>query len=160
MQLSRSRDALARACRQLDDLTDRISDETCRQDQIPYLLDLADGVTRMMDRETTGHRTPAFGMWWANQDRSAQQAIHEMRTAELKRLERRTHGVMSYTNVRAADYPNLPVNDGDTVTKFAWVFVGGKFHGQEVLPTLRDYLDHTEQLIDEAERLMDPQVTS
>jgi hypothetical protein len=65
-----------------------------------------------------------------------------------------------YTNVRAADYPNLPVNDGDTVTKFAWVFVGGKFHGQEVLPTLRDYLDHTEQLIDEAERLMDPQVTS
>jgi hypothetical protein len=35
-----------------------------------------------------------------------------------------------------------------------------KFHGQEVLPTLRDYLDHTEQLIDEAERLMDPQVTS
>lgn len=118
-----------------------------------YLLDLADGVTRMMDRETTGHRTPAFGMWWANQDRSAQQAIHEMRTAELKRLERRTHGVMLYTNVRDADY-------GDTVTKFAWVFVGGKFHGQEVLPTLRDYLDHTEQLIDEAERLMDPQVTS
>jgi hypothetical protein len=53
--------------------------------------------------------------------------------------------------VRAADYPNLPVNDGDTVTKFAWVFVGGKFHGQEVLPTLRDYLDHTEQLIDKAE---------
>jgi hypothetical protein len=90
-------------------------------------------------------------MWWANQDRSAQRAIHEMRTAELKRLERRTHGVMSYTNVRAADYPNLPVNDGDTVTKFAWVFVGGKFHGQEVLPTLRDYLDHTEQLIDKAE---------
>jgi len=63
-------------------LTDRISDETCRQDQIPYLLDLADGVTRMMDRETTGHRTPAFGMLWANQDRSAQQAIHEMRTAD------------------------------------------------------------------------------
>jgi IS30 family transposase len=55
---------------------------------------------------------------------------------------------------------SLPVNDGDTVAKFAWVFVGGKFHGQEVLPTLRDYLDHTEQLIDEAERLMDPQVTS
>jgi hypothetical protein len=31
-------------------------------------------------------------MWWTNQDRSAQQTIHEMRTAELKRL----------------DYPNLP----------------------------------------------------
>jgi hypothetical protein len=52
------------------------------------------------------------------------------------------------------------VNDGDTVTKFTWIFVGSKFHGQEVLPTLRDYLDHTEQLIDEAEKLMDTQLTS
>jgi hypothetical protein len=52
--------------------------------------------------------------------------------------------------------PELPVNDGDAVTKFAWVFVGGKFNGQEVLPTLRDYLDHTEQLIDEAERFDGP----
>jgi hypothetical protein len=64
-------------------LTDRISDETCRQDQIPYLLDLADGVTRMVNEETKGRRTPAFGIWWANQDRSAQQAIHEMQRQPL-----------------------------------------------------------------------------
>jgi hypothetical protein len=58
-----------------------------------------------------------------------------MRTAELKRPDPRTHaGARSWTNVRAADYPNLRVDDGDTVTKFTWIFVGGEFHGQEVLP--------------------------
>jgi hypothetical protein len=116
-QLSRSREAMARARRRSADLADRSSVTTWREDQIPYLLDLADGVTRMINEETDRRRTPAFRMWWANQDRSAQWAIHEMRTAELKRLERRTDaGVMSWTNLRAADYPNLRVNDGDTVT--------------------------------------------
>jgi len=58
------------------------------------------------------------------------------------------------------DYPNLPVNDGDTVRNSLRSSSAANFHGQDILPTLRDYLDHTEQLIDEAERLMDPQVTS
>jgi hypothetical protein len=157
MQLPRSREALARARRRLAEVADRSFDETWREDQIPYLLELADGVTRMINEETDGRRTPAFGMWWANQDRSARDAVHEMRNAELKRLESRTHaGASSWTNVRAADYPNLRVNDGDTVTKFTWIFVGGEFHGQEVLPTLRTYLEHTERLIEEAERKLGP----
>jgi hypothetical protein len=157
MQLSRSREALARARRRLAEVADRTFDTTWREDQIPYLLELADGVTRMINEETKGQRTPTFGMWWANQDRSAQQAIHEMRTAELKRLESRTHaGASSWTNVRSADYPNLRVNDGDTVTKFTWIFVGGEFQGQEVLPVLRTYLEHTERLIEEAERKLGP----
>jgi hypothetical protein len=32
------------------------------RDQIPYLLDLADGVTRMINEETRSRRMPAFGM--------------------------------------------------------------------------------------------------
>ena len=32
------------------------------RDQIPYLLDLADGVTRMINDETRSRRMPAFGM--------------------------------------------------------------------------------------------------
>jgi hypothetical protein len=66
MQLSRSREALARARRRLAELADRASDTTWPEDQIPYLLDLADGVTRMINEETRSRRMPAFGMWWAN----------------------------------------------------------------------------------------------
>jgi hypothetical protein len=157
MQLPRSREAFACARRRLAEVADRAFNTTWREDQIPYLLDLADGVTRMINNETDGRRTAVFGMWWASQDRSAQQAIHEMRIAELKMLESRTHaGARSWTNVQAADYPNLRVNDGDTVTKFTWIFVGGEFQGQEVLPTLCAYLDHTERLIEEAERKLGP----
>jgi hypothetical protein len=70
-------------------------------------------------------------------------------------MPRTRTGVSSWTNVQAADYPNLRVNDGDTVTRVTWIFVGGKFGGQEVSPTLQVYLDNTERLIEEAERLMD-----
>jgi hypothetical protein len=50
----------------LAELADRASDTTWPEDQIPYLLDLADGVTRMINAETRSRRMPAFGMWWAN----------------------------------------------------------------------------------------------
>jgi hypothetical protein len=155
MHLPKSRAALARARRVLQEVT-RLLDTTWLEDQIPYLLELAAGVTRMINEETKGRRTPAFGAWWARVDRSAQREIQEMRNAELKELVSRTQADMrTFTNVRAADYRNAPVNDGDTVVIFTWVFVGGQFHGQDVRRTLENYLDRAEQLIEEAERLTD-----
>jgi hypothetical protein len=89
-------------------------------------------------------------------DRSAQLEIQEMRNAELKELVSRTRvDMQTLTNMRAADYPGLPVNDGDTGYLHTWVFAGGRFDGYSVQVTLERYLDHAEKLIEKAESLMD-----
>jgi hypothetical protein len=86
-------------------------------------------------------------------DRSAQQAIQEMRNAELKELVSRTVADTHVeTNVRAADYPGRNVADGDTLTTISWVFDGGELHGQPVFGVLRDYLRHVGGLVEDAER--------
>lgn len=154
MSLPRSREALARAGRLLGHLADHAHGAGALQDHLPYVLDLLAGVTRMIDEEESkGHRTAEFGTWWKTVDRSAQQAIQEMRNAELKQLEPTTVlDVDTKTAIRAADYPGLNVADGDTLTRITWVFVGGAFDGQDVFTLLRDYLQQAADLLLEAER--------
>jgi hypothetical protein len=137
----------------LDDLVRHAHDTVALRDRIPYVLDLMDGVTRTINAESKGCRTPEFVTWWATVDRSAQQVIHEMRVAELKELRSRTAShVEVEVNVRAIDYSDLLVSDGDTVTRISWVFDGGAFHGQPVFGTLRDYLQKATELLEEAKR--------
>jgi hypothetical protein len=137
----------------LDDLARHSADVDALRDRLPYVLDLLSGVTRMIDTESRGRRTPAFSTWWDAVDRSAQQAIQEMRNAELKRLESPTTlSATTKTTVRAADYPDLRVADGDTVTRITWVFDGGELHGRPVFETLRDYLQRVIVLVEEAEQ--------
>lgn len=156
MELSRSRAALARAGRMLDDLSQHSHDSVAFRDRIPYVLDLLAGVTRTIDAESRGSRTPAFGLWWASFDRSAQAAIQEMRNAELKELTSRTAAhYKTEINVAAVDYPDLRVNDGDTVTRVNWAFEGGVHDGQPVIKTLRDYWSEVRVLISEAELRLD-----
>jgi hypothetical protein len=119
----------------------------------PHVLDLLAGVTRTINAESSGHRTPEFGAWWVTVDRSAQQVMQEMPNAELKELVTRTAGhYETEINVSAADYPDLRVNDGDTVTRVSWTFHGGGLHGKPVLETLHDYHKYVGELVDEAER--------
>ena len=137
----------------LGDLIRHAHDTVALRDRIPYVLDLLAGVTRSIDVESKGQRTPEFAAWWADVDRSKQQEIHEMRNAELKRLESRTAAHVELgINVRAADYPDLRVSDGDTVTRINWAFKGGAFNGQPVLETLRNYLQEVTELLKEAEQ--------
>jgi uncharacterized protein YukE len=137
----------------LDDLARHAANTGALRDRLPYVLDLLSGVTRTIEAERKGHRTPAFSSWWKSVDRSAQQAIHEMRNAELKELVTRTVAdIHVEINVRAADYPGRNVADGDTLTTISWVFDGGKLHGQPVFETLRSYLRHVSDLVEEAER--------
>jgi len=141
----------------LDDLARHSADVDALRDRLPYALDLLSGVTRMIDTESRGHRTTAFSTWWDAVDRSAQQAIQEMRNAEVKRLESRTTlSATTKTAVRADYYPNLRVANGDTVTRISWVFGGGAIHGHPVLETLRDYLQQVTELLHEAERRLKP----
>jgi hypothetical protein len=140
MELIRSREALARAERMLDDLSRHSHDSVAFRDRLPYVLDLMAGVTRTIHSESSGSRTPAFGSWWASVDRSRQTDIQEMRNAELKELISRTAArYETEINVLAANYPDLRVNDGDTVTRVRWLFEGGAHQGQPVVKTLREY---------------------
>jgi hypothetical protein len=74
----------------LDDLARHSPDVDALRDRLPYVLDLLSGVTGVIDAESRGHRSMVFSTWWHTVDRSAQEAIQEMRNAELKRLESRT----------------------------------------------------------------------
>jgi hypothetical protein len=153
VDLPRSREALGRAQRMLDDLARHSADVDALRDRLPYVLDLLSGVTRVIDAESRGHRSTVFSAWWNTVDRSAQGAIQEMRNAELKRLESRTTlSTTTKTAVRAIDYPDLRVADGDTVTRITWVFDGGGLHGRPVFETLRDYLQRVIVLVEEAEQ--------
>jgi hypothetical protein len=117
----------------LDDLERHRNDMTAFSDRLPYVLDLLAGVTRMIGAESSGHRTPVFGAWWGGVDRSAQEAIQEMRNAELKELVSRTAAARWFVAV-------------------AWIFTGGALHERPVLETLRDYLQQVTALLEEAER--------
>lgn len=141
----------------LDDLARHSHDPVAFRDRVPYVLDLLAGVTRTTHAESSGHRTPEFAAWWGTADRSAQQSIHEMRNAELKELRSLTTAqIHTVTSVSAADYPDMRVNDGDTVTTVTWVFNGGALHGQPVLKILRDYLQRVSKLVGEAEGKLGP----
>ena len=142
----------------LDELAGYALESIAFRDRIPYVLDLLDGVARTIHSESRDHRTAEFTAWWDTVDRSAQQSIHEMRNAELKGLVTRTAAHYEvYVGVSAADYPDVPtINDGDTVTRVTWEFHGGALHAKPVLETLRGYLKHAAELVDEAERKLAP----
>jgi hypothetical protein len=158
MDLPRSREALARAERMLDELVGYALESVAFRDRIPYVLDLLDGVTRTIHSESRGHRSPEFVAWWSTVDRSAQQSIHEMRNAELKDFEPRTAAHYEvFIGEPPADYPDLPaINNGDSVTRVRWEFHEGTLHTKPVLETLRDYLRHAGELVEAAERKLAP----
>jgi hypothetical protein len=137
----------------LDNLERQSHDTTDFRDRLPYVLDLLAGVTRTIDTESRGQRTPAFAAWWRGVDRSVQQTIQEMRNAELKELESRTSAhIEVQIGVNASNYPDLRANDSGSVTGISWVFNGGALDGQPVLQILRDYLQQVAALLEEAER--------
>ncbi|MCW2932771.1 MAG: hypothetical protein JWM19_3733 [Actinomycetia bacterium] len=85
MELPLARQALSRAQRMLDDLNRHVGDEVAFRDRLPGVLDLLAGVTRRTGSESKGHRASQFGSWRKATDRTARDAIQELRNAELKR---------------------------------------------------------------------------
>jgi hypothetical protein len=137
----------------LDDLARHSADVDALRDRLPYVLDLLSGVTRVIDAESRGHRSMVFSTWWHTVDRSAQEAIQEMRNAELKRLESRTTvSTTTKTAVRGRRLPRPERRRRDTLTTISWVFNGGALHSQPVFNTLRDYFRQVSGLVDDAER--------
>jgi hypothetical protein len=83
--LPKSRAALARARRILNQLPDKEGSVEEYRDLIPYALELLDNVWRTIDAESRGRRTEQFGRWWADQNTSTRDAIKRLRNYELKR---------------------------------------------------------------------------
>jgi hypothetical protein len=136
----------------LDDLERHSNDTTDFRDRLPFVLDLLAMVTRMIDTESHGHRTPAFAAWWRGVDRFAQKTIQEMRNAELKDGVSQTAAhIEVWIGASAAPEPGLRSNDGGAVTRISWVFDGGVFNGKPVLTTLRNYFQQVSELVGEAE---------
>jgi hypothetical protein len=143
----------------LDDLADYSNNPVAFRDRIPYVLDLLAGAPSTPRAAAIGR--PSSRRGGPTADRSAKQSIHEMRNAELKELRSLTAAqIHTVTGVSAADYPDMRVNDGDTITRVTWVFNGGASHGQPVLKTLRDYLQQVSELVGEAEERLGPWLTA
>src|SRR4051812_26588505 len=150
--LPRAAEAVARAERMYEDLTRYQYDTVGFRDRIPYVFELLRGATRIITEESKGKRTQSFASWWHPLKIRLGEEMKELRDAELKKLESRTAYDMHIDiNALASNYPDRPVNDGDTVTTVAWVFVGGSLDRKLVLPTLKQYLDDLKPILMEAE---------
>ena len=159
VKLDRARESLERAGRLVNALADKEDDATAFRDAVPYAVEQLDVVTSLIDKDSRGHRTPAFSAWW-NGQHPLKDALHELRNAEVKEQEKRTGrnatiqvGTVG-TVVGVGNLPPKPESQPPRGWMY-WTFTSGGFVNQEVLPTLRDYYDRLlNNAIPTAERLL------
>lgn len=177
MILRRSREALRLAEQAFDELSvcaRDIGSEKFRDEFVSCIAMIA-RVGSMIDSETDGCRTIAFGNWWKESEQdSLLRFIKDVRNAEFKRGDNRKnvhHYRYVYDSAPASDsvgrklsgkppgassatrrrvQPDTPGTDTSL-----WFFRGGQYGGQEVIPLLRRHLDWLGQtIISKAERLL------
>jgi hypothetical protein len=179
VRLERSRQALAQAERALARLVDVEDDPDEFRAEFVACIGMVGRVSSILDEETRGHRTTAFGTWWQGQMTPLRQFLIDVRNAEFKRGEDRKnvhHHTHVYESVTVSDSATATVTRGGQVIENArsvpsspvpapaadppsshsmrWYFRGGTHDGEEVQPLLRHYLDHfRDVVIPEAERL-------
>jgi hypothetical protein len=150
LRLNRAREALERADRLLNALTNiKDDDVTGFRDAVPYVLAQLDLINSIIDEDSRRHRTPAFSTWW-NGQHPLKDALHELRNAELKQQEQSTglNATVQAETIRAVvedgKLRNLPPDPNSQLprARMYWTFTSGGFAGQEVIPTLRHYYDH------------------
>ncbi len=125
------------------------------RDRLPYVLELLAGVSRALDEESRGRRTPPFSEWWASEPIPYRQELYSLRHAELKALK--GHAAARWDTVvfaRASDFPDMLVNDGDTVSRVVWYWADGPCVNEQVLPVLQRYYLSLTQAVDTAEALL------
>lgn len=180
--MPRARKALSLAEFGLEKLTRSQDDEQEFRFLVPYVLDLAAAVTRIVDYETKGSRTPSFASWWFAVDRNLTKAITDLRNAELKRQEQQTSRHIEVTvsssllftdqisgivlepdgEVRPVrGTPEAHAHVEQPLAGFSasheWVFRGGPLEGRSVTGTIEEHLlGLREEVVPTAERLMDP----
>jgi hypothetical protein len=177
MILRRTRDALRLAEQAFDELSvcARDTESEKFRDKFVSCIAMIGRVGSMIDSETDGSRTIAFGNWWEKTKHDPLlRFIKDVRNAEFKRGDNRKnvhHYRYVYDSAHASDrvggqlsgeppgassatplqvQPDTPGTDASL-----WFFRGGQYDGQEVIPLLRRHLDWLGQtIIPEAERLL------
>lgn len=176
MILERSRKALNEAEEALARLA-AADVEQFRGEFIPCIA-MIQRVGPILDSESKGHRTHAFGAWWqiTGQD-PLFKFISDVRNAEFKRGEDRKRAEhrltlrtavtvtasLSMQHMRdgqvigeysSTEPPSSPASPPESTHTVTWRFVGGSYDGQEVFALLRQYLDWVRDVIlPEGERL-------
>jgi hypothetical protein len=180
MQLDRSRAALRRATRAVDDLLDADSSDVFL-DRFPSVLATIAVVGSIINAETEGHRTPEFGNWWKKTQADPRFIfMRDVRNAEFKRGESRhaaRHQVSLIDPVLARDFLSIfrggkvieevrgqpsgeqaagaaPASSPPGFHSIEWYFSGGLFDDLEVFTVLELYLEWLrDEVLPTAERL-------
>jgi hypothetical protein len=160
VSLSRTREALRMGQQSLDELA------TCAQDpdgkRFRYRFVSCIGMVRrvgsVLDDETKGFRTHAFGNWWktTSEDRLFR-FVNDVRNDDFKDGKNRKnvhHARHVYDAAQAIDELRGRPPSSTSIVPFqvqrstlrsrssvTWTFTGGTYDGQEVVPLLRRYLE-------------------
>jgi hypothetical protein len=178
MQLPKTRLALRQAEDALDELGDHEDNADRFRDKFVSCVGMIQRVGAILDGESKGHRTSAFGAFWkTTQDNPHFHFMADVRNAEFKRGEDRktashqlglsssvtthsslniqiTHDGEVVGETTVTDPPPVNVPEPEPTHTMAWYFKGGDYDGDEVLPFLRNYMDWIRNIIlPEAEKL-------
>jgi hypothetical protein len=170
MQLDRSRTALRQATQAVEELRAAKGNPDLFRDRFVAAMGMVLRVGSIIDEETKGRRTPAFGNWWQQtQSDPLLVFMQDVRNAEFKRGEARQaahHYVTLGTAVEVDSALSITVIQGGKVVRqggdvpreepapriepsaapsssysVEWFFRGGgQYDGHEVLSTVGRYL--------------------
>jgi len=154
-QLPRAAAQIERARRMLGLLVRYHGDGLLFPDLLAYVLELLLSVSRMINEESKGRRTATFTDWWASEPLADRKNIERLRHAELKQGKRLSaQRYKTVANAQPADFPDLLVNAGDSVSTMTWFWQDGPFAQEQVMATVQTYLARLRDAHAEAERLL------
>ncbi len=178
VELVRTRAALASAEKEFGVLESVVHQDTEFRHRFVAFVGMMRRVGPILDMETKGTRTAAFGSWWAQEEQDATlKALTDIRNAEFKRGEDRKSahheiGVSDFAG--ATDSVSVVVTRDEQVIseshspasapeppeppeathEVLWKFVGGAFDGHDVMIVLRAHLKTLSAIVERAEQLL------
>ncbi|MDP9419522.1 MAG: hypothetical protein M3P53_05140 [Actinomycetota bacterium] len=178
MELVRTRAALASAEKEFALLESVVHQDTEFRHRFVSFVGMMQRVGAILDTETKGKRTDAFGTWWSQEKQDATlKALTDIRNAEFKRGEGRKsahHDIRTYDFAGATDSVSAVVTrDGEVISEghspasapelpklpeatheVSWKFVGGALNGQDVMTVLTAYMKTLKAMVEKAEQLL------
>lgn len=164
VELERTRKAMKQAERAIAALEGTVDHSDGFRDGFVSCISMIQRVGSILDEESRGHRTPAFGDFWKRTRKdSLFQFMADVRNAEFKRGEDRKtehHEVSALDTLTMRSSVSIEVvRDGEVVEQrtyddpppepaptpeptntITWYFAGGTHDGEEVLGLVRSYV--------------------
>ncbi len=178
MDLVRTRAALASAEKEFDLLQSVVHQDTEFRHRFVSFVGMMERVGSILDTETRGKRTDAFGGWWAQEKQNPTvKALTDIRNAEFKRGEDRKsahHDIRTYDYAGATDSASgVVTRDGEVISEshspasapeppkppeatheVSWKFVCGALDGDDLMTVLTASMKTLKERVDKAEQLL------